>query len=177
MRQQTNRCLLALVFSLLPFGLMAATSIQHAQAAPARRGTQSLISKAVTPDPEPNALTPAEWIRLVAGETRLEQTLTLSDSDITFAAHMLRSKAPVNTPHNNFTRQRITLSELTASRPNHLTPVQRKRLFGIVLPYTGSANSVVQCNAILVLTSTHDVRGIPVLKHLTGSRRAPERCR
>lgn len=156
---------------LLPLGLMTGVGLLRAKAAPAAPAAHSPTSGIVAPDPQPGALSLAEWSRLCAVEIRLEQTQTISDGDIGFVAHLLRSRPPLDTPDNAFTREQLTLSQLCASKPVLLTPVQRKRLFDAVLPFTGSTNSVVQGNAMLVLARTRDPRVVPVMKRLMNSPR------
>jgi hypothetical protein len=169
MIRSANHCPLTVMGVLLPLSLIAAGGPHRTQAAPVIGSAGASLRGTVAPDPEPDALSPVEWARLAIVQTHLEQTQRLTESDIAFADHLLRSKPPLDTPQNAVDRQRITLAQLTAGRPNQLTPAQRKRLFDVVLPCTRSGNSVVQGNAMIVLASTRDPRVIPVLRRLESS--------
>lgn len=133
------------------------TGLATAQAAPPAK------TSAVA-NPFPAAFSLAEWGRLAAIQTRLEKTQTLAAPDIDFAAHLLRTPPPQNSSKEQNERQRVVLSELTATRPMILTADQRRHLFDVVLPYTDSPYTIVRTNAMLVLTFSRDPRTIAVLE-------------
>lgn len=115
-------------------------------------------------NPEPGAFAPAEWKRLEAVGQRLEKTQTLSSADIAFAASLLHSKPPVDTPKVEEDRQRMVLAQLCGTRPKNLTPAQGRQLFNAVLPSTSSPSPIVRTNAMLVLASSHDPEAMSVLQ-------------
>ena len=111
----------------------------------------------------------SSYIRLAQIQDGVNKTQRVSDGDVTFLVQQLGSLPARTTSPTKIQAENVVLAHVVGDKPKHLTPSQRTRLYGAILPYIGSSDPQVQVGASLALASTRDPRAVAVLQGMARS--------